>query len=73
MASRDDDDIVVDTILLEGVLPVAWSRVEDGILMTKFDRAAVAGLVSPPEATLTVAGELADGTEFTGRDTIRVR
>ncbi|MEM3086911.1 MAG: hypothetical protein QXT68_07220 [Halobacteria archaeon] len=46
----------------------------DGIpdRMAKFSRAAVIALMAPPEATLSVGGQLADGTRFEGSDAVRV-
>lgn len=68
----DVNDIDVGTVLLEGTVPAAWGKVQDGVLMAKFDREDVQDLVSPGEVTLKVTGELSDGTVFEGSDTIRV-
>lgn len=76
----DVADIDVDTVYLETV-PADITLAEigdydlDGIpdLMVKFDRTAVAALLSPADVVeLTVTGELVDGTPFEGTDTIRV-
>lgn len=49
-------------------------RDEDGIpeRMVKFDRSAVQAALQAGEATLTVEGQLNDGTSFEGSDVIRV-
>ncbi len=46
----------------------------DGTLerMVKFDRAAVVAIVEPPEATVTVKGQLTDGIYFQGDATLGV-
>lgn len=46
----------------------------DGIMerMVKFEGAAVQAIVQPPEATLTVTGQLVTGMSFEGSATIRV-
>lgn len=46
----------------------------DGIpdLMVKFDRSEVQDVCVPGDATITVQGELIDGTVFEGSDTIRI-
>jgi predicted GH43/DUF377 family glycosyl hydrolase len=74
----DVNDIDVNTILLEGVIEVQNSDVQDGVLMVKFDRQDVIyyienilGITSG-DVTLTVTGELADETLFEGSDTITV-
>lgn len=74
----DVADIDVDSILLEGVIEVQHSDVQDGVLMVKFDRQNVIAYielvleVTPPDnVTPTVTGEVA-GTPFEGSDTIRV-
>ncbi len=68
----DVADIDTSTVFLEGVVPAAWSVVDDDMLMVKFDRSDVQALVDPGQVELTVTGQLADGTEFAGSDTIRV-
>ena len=77
----DVGDIDVSTIMLNGQVP-AESRPTaisdydgDGIadLMVKFSRSAVQNILpAEGEAEITVAGELADGTAFEGKDTIRI-
>jgi hypothetical protein len=77
----DVADIDVSTIILNGQVP-AESRPTaiadydgDGIadLMVKFSRSAVQKILpAEGEAEITVVGELADGTAFEGKDTIRV-
>ena len=72
------NEIDVDTILLNGVLGRAIDSPtdisdDDQILMVKFDRAALIGLVdSDPNVQITISGELNDGTPFEGSDTISV-
>ncbi len=77
----DVADIDVSTIMLNGQVP-AQSRPTaiadydgDGIadLMVKFSRSAVQNILpAEGEAEITVVGELADGTAFEGKDTIRI-
>ncbi len=70
----DVGDIDPATILLDEQIPAAWSAIDgaNGVLMVKFDRAAVQELLQPGEAELLVTGALADGTVFWGTDTISV-
>ncbi len=75
----DVDDIDVDSILLEYLLQVQHSDVQDDVLMVKFDRQDVMAYIElvleielPADVTLMVTGELTDGTPFEGSDTIRV-
>jgi len=75
----DVGDIDVGSILLETVLGVEHSDVQDGVLMVKFDRddlifylESVLGIQTPDDVTLMVTGELTDGTFFDGSDTIKV-
>lgn len=75
------EDIVLETVYLDGI-PVAWSEIQNGVSMVKFNRTAIQSSVasepdyeSAPKSydlMLTVTGELADGTLFEGSDTIRV-
>lgn len=71
--------IDIDSVLLEGLLDVQHSDIQGDVLMVKFDREAlvaclevVLGVTPPADVDLTVSGELSDGTEFTGGDTIRI-
>ena len=76
------NDINVDSILLEDEIGVEQSGIQDGVLMVKFNRQVVIdyielvleilGITPPDRVTLTVTGELTDGTLFEGSDTIRV-
>lgn len=73
----DVNDIDVDTILLEDVIEVQNSDVQDSVLMVKFDKQDVIyyienilGITSD-DVTLTVTGEVAE-ILFEGSDTIRV-
>ena len=77
----DVADIDVSTIMLNGQVPAESKPTaiadydSDGIadLMVKFSRSAVQNILPPEgEAEITVAGELADGTAFEGKDTIRI-
>ena len=72
-------DIDVDSVLLEGLLEVEQSELQDGALMVKFDREDLAtylefvlGVIPPVEVELVVTGNLTDGTPFEGSDTIGV-
>jgi len=75
------EDIVLETVYLDGI-PAAWSEIQDGVYMAKFDRATVqAFLTNEPDydsapkfydMTLTITGNLIDGVPFEGSDTIRV-
>lgn len=69
------EDINAASILLEDVIEAEWKwfEIEDQVLMVKFNRSEVQGMLEPNEAVeLTVTGDLADGNEFEGTDTIRV-
>jgi len=75
----DVADIDVDTVLLESLLEVQHSDIQDDVLMVKFDRQDVInyiefvlGIIPPDDVTLTVTGKLTDGTSFEGSDTIEV-
>jgi len=67
-------DIDVRSIRLEGEIRVEHSDMQDGVLMVKFDRQELNYYLGETTGyvTLTVSGELTDGTTFEGSDTIRV-
>lgn len=73
-------DANISTVKLNGEIPAELHPTEvgdydeNGILdlMAKFDRQEVMALLSVGEATLTITGQLVDGTIFEGSDTIRV-
>jgi len=80
-------NVNVSSIRLNGTIPVAFSAPvaigdydNDGIpdLMVRFDRTAVSGYILSKgvkygNVTLTVTGQLNDGTEFMGSNVIKVR
>jgi hypothetical protein len=67
-------EIDISTVILEESIPAAWGDVQDTTLMVKFDRRDVEDLIGGPsdDVVLTITGELVDGPEFEGSDTIRV-
>jgi len=68
-------DIEPDSIFLEDEIEAAWMWFDEKeqVAMAKFSRSEVQDILEPNEAVeLTVSGELTDGTEFEGTDTIRV-
>ncbi len=78
----DVNDIVISSILLNGVVPALDSPTDIGDydndfisdLMVKFDRAAVTAILSPGASVpITITGELIDGTCFEGTDYTKVK
>jgi len=68
-------DIDPYSIVLEDEIEAAWMWFDEKeqVAMAKFSRSEVQDILEPNEAVeLTVSGELTDGTEFEGTDTIRV-
>jgi len=71
-------DVDVSTIMLEGIIPADWSKVqEENLFMAKFNRASVIDLIgeghkSGDVVTLTVTGQFTDGMSFQGSDTIKL-
>jgi len=74
-------DIDESTIMLEGLFSPEWSNIEDGMLMVKFDASSVINYlwdrlyhmgVKRGSIELRVAGQLMDGTQFSGNDKITI-
>ena len=69
-------DIEPGSIMLGGQIPAEqkWFEQEDQILMVKFSREAVGGMLEGQlgDVALTVAGQLTDGTKFEGTDVITI-
>lgn len=60
------------TVALDGVAALSTWADSRGDLVASFDEAAIKAIVAPPSATLTLTGNLHDGTPFAGSDTVRV-
>ncbi|MCP4573637.1 MAG: DUF2341 domain-containing protein [bacterium] len=72
---HDVADIDIDTVELlynDSSIPSERGAPQGGILMVKFDRQSLVGLLAPGDLTLVVRGELSDGHLFEGDDTIQV-
>ena len=71
-----DIDQTVDIVVeYNGNTLVAFEsprEIENNILMVKFDRSAVQDACVPGSTTITIAGQLTDGSSFEGSDTINV-
>jgi len=75
------EDIVLETVCLDGIT-AAWSDIQNGVYMVKFDRATVqASLTNEPDyesapkfydLLLIITGNLVDEIPFKGSDTITV-
>ena len=74
-------DIDQSTIRLEGFISPEWSNFEDGRLMVKFDASSVIDYLWDQlyhmggrrgSIELRVAGQLMDGTQFSGSDKITI-
>lgn len=65
------EDIDGTTIECEGAQAIRTS-IEDSVLVVKFNRKDLVGVEAGEEVTLTVTGELTDGTFFAGSDTVKV-
>jgi hypothetical protein len=62
-----------DSVLLEGIAPYLTKADSCGDLVAKFSEDAVKSILEEGQATLTLTGLLADGTEFSASDTVTVR
>jgi hypothetical protein len=81
-AGYDVENVDLGSVLLNGAVAADDSHEavfgdydDDGIadLMFKVDRSALLGTLSPGESVkVSISGELMDGTEFYGEDTVRV-
>jgi hypothetical protein len=57
-----------------GGIAVSWTKSDSrGELVAKFDEGAVKAIVTPPAATLELAGFTADGEYFSGSAVVAVR
>lgn len=77
-AAFDVTDIDPPTALLEGVSPVRWAFGDvddDGLLDLRFfyKTQEVAGAIEPDATTLTLVGDLLDGSTFIGSDTVSLK
>ena len=74
-AGYDVEDIDVGSVLLEDAMGAQRSDVQGSTLMVKFRREDLIEYLdgATGEVTLTVTGDLTDGTSFEGSDTIRVK
>lgn len=64
-------DVDPGSLRLNGLAP-AWTRTRDGVLVAKFDRAALTATVQPGDrVVVTLTGTWKDGAAFTATDTIR--
>jgi len=66
-------DVDPATLALSGVAPYLVKADSRGDLVAKFARISVEGIVSPPEATLTLTGLTLIGDPFVGSDTVEVQ
>ncbi len=74
-AGRTADEIDISTVRLHAggkSIPADWGDVHGGVLMVKFIRSDLQGLLGPGEVEVIVTGEYSDGTAFQGSDTVRV-
>jgi hypothetical protein len=60
-------------LTLNGVPAQGWKADSRGNIVIFFDEVAVEDTVEAPGATLLLAGQLIDGTPFSGTDGVRVR
>ena len=64
--------VACDTLALNDI-PVSWAKADSrGNLVAKFKLSEVKKIVQPPTATLTLTGEMKDGTPLAASDTVRV-
>ena len=61
------------TVVLDGVPALGTKADLRGDLVAYFDEVAIKAIVAPPSATLTLTGNLHDGTPFAGSDTVQVK
>jgi hypothetical protein len=67
-------DVNSNSIVLEDQIAADWIWFNEGqnVLMVKFNRSALQEIIQPGLVELAVTGELTDGTQFEGIDTIKV-
>lgn len=66
---------IVDTssLTLNGIEPTGTKADDLGCLVVKLDKADIKQVVSPGTVTLTLSGQLTDGTAFEASDTVMVK
>ena len=77
--SYNVEDIDVSTIMLNDAVPAENSKVCGRKLMVRFDRSEIIAHIyhvsgiTYGDVTLTITGQLTDGTMFEGSDTIKIK
>jgi len=71
-AGYGEDDVDFTAVECEGTPAVKAMMADDGVLIVKFDREALAGVSSGDAVVLAVTGKFTDETLFGGSDTVRV-
>jgi len=68
----DEEDIDISKVVCQGAPAVNATMADDGRLVVKFDREDLENVSVGDAVELTVTGELTNGRQFKGSDTIRV-
>ncbi len=72
-AIYDPGDVLVPSVMIDGGIPAVRGKVQDDVLMVKFDRDVVANYLAGEngQTRLTVTGEVNGQAVFTGTDSIK--